>query len=57
MSNNETFLRGVVHTRLEGPLLEALENWRRSQPQIPPRATAVRLLLEQALDLREANAA
>jgi hypothetical protein len=41
--------RGVVQVRLEGPILLALENWRRSQPKIPPRSEALRAILLQAL--------
>jgi len=31
-------------------LLAAIDNWRRSQPNIPERASAVLLLLEAALE-------
>lgn len=30
-------------------LIRAIDDWRRRQSEIPPRAEAVRLLLEQAL--------
>jgi hypothetical protein len=39
----------AVQVRLRGPLYQALENWRRSQPKIPPRSEALRGLLELAL--------
>jgi hypothetical protein len=39
----------AVQVRLKGRLYLALENWRRSQEEIPPRAEALRQLLEQAL--------
>jgi hypothetical protein len=40
---------GAVQVRVRGPLFEQLENWRRSQPKIPSRSEALRLLIEQAL--------
>ena len=47
----------AVQERLKGQLYEALENWRRSQPRIPPRSDALRMLLERALGQQEARAA
>jgi hypothetical protein len=41
--------KAAVQVRLQGPLYQALENWRRSQPKIPSRAVALRELLERAL--------
>lgn len=39
----------AVQVRLDGPLFEQLENWRRSQAKIPPRSDALRILLQRAL--------
>ena len=39
----------AVQVRLQGPLYEALENWRRLRPTIPSRAVALRELIERAL--------
>jgi hypothetical protein len=39
----------AVQVRLQGPLYNALEDWRRSRPKIPSRAVALRELLERAL--------
>ena len=36
--------------RVEQPLLDRIEDWRRARPMIPPRAEALRTLLERALD-------
>ena len=43
----------AVQVRLRGALYLALENWRRSQPKIPPRSEALRVLLERALAERQ----
>jgi hypothetical protein len=40
----------VVRLPLEGPDFELLEDWRRSQPKIPSRNQAIRLLLRRALE-------
>jgi len=40
----------VVRLPLEGPIFALVENWRRSQPKIPSRNEAIRLLLRQALE-------
>jgi hypothetical protein len=45
--------RGAVRLDLDGPILAGVEDWRRSQPEIPSRSEAVRLLL--ALGLRTAD--
>ena len=42
----------AVRLQLEGPLFRLLEDWRRSQPKIPPRSKAVCLLIERALTAR-----
>jgi hypothetical protein len=49
MSANVAAAGAAVQVRLRGPLYAALENWRRSQPEIPPRSDALRQLLELAL--------
>jgi hypothetical protein len=49
--------RAAVQVRLEGPLYQALENWRRSRAKIPPRSEALRELLERALAEQQAGAA
>jgi hypothetical protein len=43
----------AVRLELAGPIFAMLEDWRRSQSEIPSRSEAVRLLL--ALGLRTAN--
>ena len=45
--------RGDVRLQLEGPLFDSIENWRRSQPKIPSRAAAIRVLVERALGERD----
>jgi|EndMetStandDraft_8_1072994.scaffolds.fasta_scaffold19689_2 hypothetical protein len=44
--------RGAVRLDLDGPILAGVEDWRRSQPEIPPRSEAVRVLLTLALSAR-----
>jgi len=39
----------VVRLPLEGPIFTLVEDWRRSQPKIPSRNEAIRLLLWRAL--------
>jgi len=39
----------VVRLPLEGPIFALVEDWRRSQPKIPSRNEAIRLLLWRAL--------
>jgi hypothetical protein len=39
----------AVQVRLRGPVFTLLENWRRSQPKIPARSEALRILVEHAL--------
>jgi hypothetical protein len=41
--------KAAVRLELKGALLASVENWRRSQSKIPPRAEAVRQLLKRAL--------
>lgn len=43
----------IARIPLEGELFVRLENWRRSQPKIPSRNGAIRILLWQALKLTE----
>jgi hypothetical protein len=42
----------AVRLQLEGPIFAMLEDWRGSQPKIPSRSDAVRLLLALALSAR-----
>jgi hypothetical protein len=49
MDDTNASTRAAVQVRLEGPLYQALEDWRRSQPRIPARSEALRELLERAL--------
>jgi hypothetical protein len=42
----------AVRLQLEGQIFELLEDWRRSQPKIPSRSKALRLLIERALTAR-----
>jgi hypothetical protein len=39
----------AVRLHLDGSIFAQVEDWRRSQPRIPSRAEAVRLLVEYAL--------
>jgi hypothetical protein len=45
----------AVQLRL-GPLFELVENWRRSQPKIPPRSEAIRELVRRALEVARRDA-
>ena len=47
----------VVRLPLEGPIFALVEDWRRSQPKIPSRNEAIRLLLRRALEKSEAAVA
>ena len=40
----------VVRLPLEGPIFALVEDWRRSQPKIPSRNEAIRLLSRRALE-------
>jgi hypothetical protein len=40
----------AVRLQLEGPIFALIEDWRRSQPKIPSRNEAIRLLLQRALE-------
>jgi hypothetical protein len=53
MRNNDS--RAAVRLELTDPLLTDVENWRRSQTKIPARATAVRLLVELAINSKAAS--
>jgi hypothetical protein len=45
----------VVRLPLEGPIFALVEDWRRSQPKIPSRNEAIRLLLRRALEQSSEN--
>ena len=45
----------VIRLPLEGPIFALVEDWRRSQPKIPSRNEAVRLLLRRALERSSEN--
>jgi hypothetical protein len=45
----------VVRLPLEGPIFALVEDWRRSQPKIPSRNEAIRLLLRRALGRSSEN--
>jgi hypothetical protein len=53
MTNETT----VIYTRVGGKLRDQFENWRRAQPEIPPRSEALRRLLDKALTAPSANRA
>ena len=40
----------AVRLALEGPIFALVEDWRRSQPKIPSRNEAIRLLIRRALE-------
>jgi hypothetical protein len=42
-----------IQTRFDAPLLERLDDWRRHQPDIPPRSRAIRNLIARALEQEE----
>jgi len=46
MTNKTTM---VIYTRVSGTLRDRFENWRRAQPEIPPRSEALRSLIDKAL--------
>jgi hypothetical protein len=39
-----------INTRVDKILLDRIDDWRRTQPDIPPRSEAMRALIERALD-------
>jgi hypothetical protein len=41
--------RKAIHARVEDPLIERVDNWRRQQSAIPPRSQAIVELVTQAL--------
>jgi hypothetical protein len=45
-------LTAAVRLQLEGSIFKEVEDWRRSQPKIPSRSEALRLLIERALAAR-----
>jgi hypothetical protein len=52
-NTGRTEARGDVRLQLDGPLFISIENWRRTQPKIPSRAEAIRLLVERGLGERD----
>jgi hypothetical protein len=46
----------AVQLRL-GSLFDLVENWRRSQPKIPPRSEAIRELVRRAIEADQQHAA
>jgi hypothetical protein len=42
----------LVGVRLHPPILGAIDNWRRSEQDLPSRSEAIRRLVEQALSAR-----
>ena len=40
----------AVRLALDGPIFALVEDWRRSQPKIPSRNEAIRLLIRRALE-------
>jgi hypothetical protein len=50
--NGSVRQRGAVRLELDGLIFAGVEDWRRSQPEIPSRSKAVRLLLALALSAR-----
>jgi hypothetical protein len=47
--------KAAVQLRL-GPLFELVEDWRRSQPKIPPRSEAIREIVRLALSAAQRDA-
>lgn len=44
----------AIQARFNAQLFDEIENWRRSQPKIPPLATAIRALVVQGLSASSA---
>jgi metal-responsive CopG/Arc/MetJ family transcriptional regulator len=42
----------LIHMKIEKPLLDAVDEYRREQQDIPSRAEAIRQLLRRALNAR-----
>ena len=42
----------LIHMKIEKPLLDAVDDYRRAQPEIPSRAEAIRQLMRRALNAR-----
>jgi hypothetical protein len=38
-----------INTRVDKVLLDRIDDWRRAQPDIPPRSEAMRALIERGL--------
>jgi hypothetical protein len=48
-------MQNSAQFRLGPPIFDLVENWRRAQPKIPPRADAIRELLRLALEAEQQN--
>jgi metal-responsive CopG/Arc/MetJ family transcriptional regulator len=46
-----------VQLRLDAKLFQLVENWRRSQPEIPSRSEAIRKLVRKAMETEQRRAA
>jgi DNA-binding protein Fis len=42
----------LIHMKVDKPLLDAVDDYRREQPEIPSRAEAMRQLMRRALNAR-----
>ena len=42
----------LIHMKVDKPLLDAVDDYRREQPEIPSRAEAIRQLMRGALNAR-----
>jgi metal-responsive CopG/Arc/MetJ family transcriptional regulator len=42
----------LIHMKVDKPLLDAVDDYRREQPEIPSRAEAIRQLMRRALNAR-----
>jgi hypothetical protein len=40
-----------INTRVDKPLRERIDAWRRAQPDLPPLSKAMRALMERGLDV------
>ena len=54
-ASNNRRQNAAVQLRL-GPLFQLVEDWRRSQPKIPPRSEAIRELVRLALNVVQPGA-
>jgi hypothetical protein len=44
-----------LELRVDGEFLAKVDEWRRNQPDLPPRAAAIRRLVERALESDQAE--